>query len=515
MRAHSDRVSALIAGGGPVGLTVGLLLGRRGIDCLVVERRLGTSVLPRATGVNVRSMEIFRGLGLEEQIRSVSLAGDGVPFLLAGETVAGPARTRVESDQYLSAMPPGWPSPAQACWCAQDQLEPLLLAAAQACASTALRFGAELVSVTDNGDQVRAVLRDTGTGDTQMVEAAYLVGADGVHSTVREQLGIGARGQEAFASELTILFRADLEPALHGRRFFLYRIENGEVSGILRPARTSGRWLFGTPAPAGTTPGRCAELLRAAVGDPGLDVEIIATGAWQAAALVADAFIQGRVVLAGDSAHQHTPGGGFGLNMGIGDAHNLAWKLAAVLDGWAGPGLLGTYETERRPLAQLTTKLSAERLQAGVARSARILGVVLGAEYQAGAFVPDGSPPPATTDPVTDYRPCARPGHRAPHLWLDPGRTISTLDLFNTGELTLLTAEPGAWQAAATAAVDNGIPLHVQELRAPAWPGSYEVEPHGAVLVRPDGYVAARWPSAPPPAPPALAVALAGILRHR
>ena len=123
MRAHSDRVSALIAGGGPVGLTLGLLLDRRGIDCLVVERRLGTSVLPRATGVNVRSMEIFRGLGLEEQIRSVSLAGDGVPFLLAGETVAGPVRARVESDQYLSAMPPGWPSPAQACWCAQDQCD--------------------------------------------------------------------------------------------------------------------------------------------------------------------------------------------------------------------------------------------------------------------------------------------------------------------------------------------------------------------------------------------------------
>ena len=126
-----DQATVLVVGGGPVGLALGVLLGRWGIGCVVVERRSGTSVLPRATGINVRSMEIFRGLGLEEPIRAVSLAGDGAPFLMFGETLSGPARARVESDQYLSAMPPGWPSQTQAYWCAQDQIEPLLLEAAQ------------------------------------------------------------------------------------------------------------------------------------------------------------------------------------------------------------------------------------------------------------------------------------------------------------------------------------------------------------------------------------------------
>ena len=500
----------LVAGGGPVGLTLGVLLGRLGIGCVVAERRSGTSVLPRATGVNVRSMEIFRGLGLEDSIRAVSLAGDGIPFLLVGETLTSPPRARVESEQYLSVMPTGWPSPTQALWCAQDQLEPLLLAAARAQQSTAVVFDTELVSFTA-GDRVRADLRDVRTGEVRTVEADYLVGADGPRSTVRRLCGIGTSGHPAFADELTILFRADLEPALGGRRFFLYRVENAEVSGIMRPAGGSGRWLFGTPGTADTTPERCVALIRAAVGDPGLDVEIIATGAWEAAALVADDFVRGRVLLAGDAAHQHTPGGGFGMNTGIQDAHNLAWKLAAVVEGWASPGLLSSYQAERRPLAQLTTELSVARLQGGVAKSARTLGVVLGARYDTGAVVADGSPPPVA-DPVTDYQPCARPGHRAPHIWLDTSRTTSMLDLFTSG-FVLLTSAPTAWQAAVTAAARSGVPVRLEDPRVQGWTDAYGVGSGGAVLVRPDGYVAARWPL--PPGQPALTRALPVILRPR
>ena len=143
-----DQVSVLVAGGGPVGLTLGVLLGHLGIGCVVAERRSGTSLLPRVTGVNVRSIEIFRGLGLEDSIRAVSLAGDGIPFLLVGETLTSPPRARVESEQYLSAMPAGWPSPTQALWCAQDQLEPLLLKAARSQDSTTVVFDTELVSFT-------------------------------------------------------------------------------------------------------------------------------------------------------------------------------------------------------------------------------------------------------------------------------------------------------------------------------------------------------------------------------
>ena len=504
-----DQVSVLVAGGGPVGLTLGVLLGRLGIGCVVAERRSGTSLLPRATGVNVRSMEIFRDLGLEDSIRAVSLAGDGIPFLLVGETLTSPPRARVESEQYLSAMPAGWPSPTQALWCAQDQLEPLLLEAARSRESTTVVFDTELVSFTA-GDRVRADLRDVRTGEVRTVEADYLVGADGPRSTVRRLSGIGTSGHPAFADELTILFRADLEPALHGRRFFLYRVENGEVSGIMRPAGASGRWLFGTPGTADTTPERCVALIRAAVGDPGLDVEIIATGTWGAAALVADDFVRGRVVLAGDAAHQHTPGGGFGLNSGIQDAHNLAWKLAAIVDRWAAPGLLSSYQAERRPLAQLTTELSVARLQGGVAKSARTLGAVLGARYDTGAFVADGSPPPPVADPVTDYQPCARPGHRAPHVWLDASHTTSMLDLF-TGGFVLLTSAPATWQAAVTAAARSGVPIRLEAPPVPGWIDAYGVGSDGAVLVRPDGYVAARWPV--PSRQPALAHALSVILR--
>ena len=485
----------VVVGAGPVGLTAGLLLARDGVTVLIVERRGGTSVLPRATGVNVRSMEIFRSLGLERAIAAVSLPADGAPLLLAGESLVAPVRTTIAStqSQYAAA---DWPSPTHLSSCAQDQLEPVLVAAVGAQPTAQLRFGTELVSLTDRGDRVTATLRDTTRNDTDTVEADYLIGADGAHSTVRRLLGIEMTGRDAIADDLTILFRADLEPLLDGRRFLLYQVDNPEVRGILRPAGASGRWLLDTPQVGDTSAERCVQLIRAAVGVPDLEAEVLAIGAWQEAAMVADAFSRGRVFLCGDAAHRHTPGGAFGMNTGIQGAHNLAWKLAGVLHGWAGPALLATYQAERQPLARLTTRLSAELFQAGVVRPARPLGVVLGAGYDSPAIVPDGTPAPEVTNPIADYRPSARPGQRAPHAWLDAARTTSTLDLFGGG-FVLLTGDRTAWGSAAASARTTGVPLRVEERDPTTWAGLYGIRPDGAVLVRPDGYVAARWPTTP------------------
>jgi putative polyketide hydroxylase len=483
-------VPVLIVGGGPAGLTASLLLSQLGIASMLIERRPQPSPLPRATGVNVRSMEIFRSLGLERAIDDASMPTGGVPFLLAGETLSADPRATVESRQYEPPSVPGWPSPTYARWCAQDDLESVLLDAIGREPRSQVCLGTELMSF-DTGAGVSAVVRDVVTGAARTVHAEYLLGADGASSRVRDRLGIAMRGQAGLSHQLSILFRADLDPILRSRRFCLYRIENDTVTGVMRPAGRSGRWLFGTPADPGMSPQRCIELVRAAVGVADLDVEVIATGAWEACAQVADTFRAGPVLLVGDSAHQHTPGGGFGMTSAIAAAHNLAWKLAAVLARSAGPALLDSYETERRPLAQLTASLSARLLQAGVHQSARTLGVVLGARYDDGALIPDGSPAPQVNDPVADYEPCARPGHRAPHHWLDRARITSTLDLFKS-TFVICTAEPADWQPAVKEATTAGLPVRIATLPAEAT-RTYGIGPTGAVLVRPDGYVAARW----------------------
>lgn len=499
----------LIAGGGPAGMTASLLLSRLGIASMLIERRLQPLPLPRATGINVRSMEILRSMGLEDAIDDVSMPTGGVPFLLIGETLSAGPRATIESKQYEPSSAPDWPSPTYARWCAQDELEAVMLQAVRREPRSEMCLGAELVSF-DTGAGVSAVVRDVATGATRFVHAEYLVGADGANSGVRNRLGIAMRGPAGLSNQLSILFRADLDPILRGRRFCLYRIENDTVTGILRPAGRSGRWLFGTPADPDTSRRGCVELVRAAVGVADLEVEVIATGAWEACAQVADIFRAGPVLLVGDSAHQHTPGGGLGMTSAIAAAHNLAWKLAAVLGGWAGPALLDSYETERRPFAQLTTGLSARLLQAGVQQSASTLGVVLGAHYDHGALIPDGSPARVVNDPIADYEPCARPGHRAPHHWLDRARTRSTLDLFGSS-FVVCTPEPAHWQLPVKEATTAGVPVRVETLPAEAT-HTYGIEATGAVLVRPDGYIAARWATSSEARRNALRSTLATIL---
>lgn len=488
--APPETIPVLIVGAGPAGSTASLLLARQGIASLVVERRLQPSILPRATGVNVRSMEIFRGLGLEARLDAAAMPAAGMPFAVVGETLSAPPRETIRSEQYEPPTDPAWPSPTFARWCAQDELEAVVLDALGEEPRADLRFGAELVSM-DVDATVTAELRDVRSGETWEVAADYVLAADGASSGIRDSLGIGMDGQAGLTKQLSILFRADLDAFLHGRRFCLFHVQNDVLTGVVRPAGSSGRWLLGTSGTA-APPARCVELVRAAVGAPDLEVEIVATGAWEASALVADRFRAGPVFLVGDAAHLHTPGGGFGMNAAVAGAHNVAWKLAAVLDGWAGPPLLDTYETERRPLAELTTSLSADLLRAGGRQSARTLGVVLGARYRTGALRPDPTPASPPDDPVADYRPCARPGHRAPHRWLDAARTRSTLDLFGTG-FVVCAPDPAGWDAGVRHAAAAGIPLRCAPLPRDA-ADAYGIDEGGAVLVRPDGYVAARWP---------------------
>jgi putative polyketide hydroxylase len=238
---------------------------------------------------------------------------------------------------------------------------------------------------------------------------------------------------------------------------------------------------------------------------------------------LAERYRVGRVFLAGDAAHHMPPTGGFGLNTGVQDVHNLAWKLAAVLHGWAGPGLLDSYEAERLPYGRAITEQAlanarslgrGETLDAtppgALARPEFLneLGMIFGAQYESNAIVPDGTPPPKVANPVTDYEPSARPGSRAPHVWIErDAARLSTVDLFDGRRFTLLAGpEGGAWCNAARAAAERlGAPLDALTISAAAsladgegrWLATYGLERDGVVLVRPDGYVAWRKASAP------------------
>jgi hypothetical protein len=254
-----------------------------------------------------------------------------------------------------------------------------------------------------------------------------------------------------------------------------------------------------------------------------------------AAAQVAEHYRRGRVFLAGDAAHHMPPTGGFGLNTGVQDVHNLVWKLAGVLQGWAAPDLMDSYEVERLPYGRAITEQALANARslgrgesveatppAALARPEFLneLGMIFGARYESGALVADGTPPPTVANPVTDYEPTARPGSRAPHVWVErDGVRVSTLDLLGGQRFTLLTGPDGrAWSQAARAVAGRlRVPLEAVLLEAtvgaePRWPAAYGIERDGAVLVRPDGFVGWRYASSHADPTATLAAALEEML---
>jgi putative polyketide hydroxylase len=527
-------VPVLIVGGGPVGLTASLLLSQHSIRSLLVERHPGTATLPKARGINARTMEMYRQMGVETAIREAGMPARFGGTIIWAESLAGAEINRLKPGRGSAANLVV--SPVGNCGCAQDDFEPVLRRHAEAAAPDGLRFHTELADVSYDAEGASGTLTDRTAGTPLPFRARYLIAADGAQSRMRQKLGVGMVGERDVYDSVNIHFRADLRQWTADRPAALYLIEQPELRGTFLTINGTDRWGFLIHSlaqygysPADFTPERCIAMVRQAVGVADLPVEVLGVSAWKASAVVADRYRDGPVFLAGDAAHEMPPTGGFGLNTGVQDVHNLAWKLAAVLHGHAQPSLLDTYDTERRPLADLITKTSLlNALSMG--RTARQdgaklprpeflneQGLVFGPRYVSSAVIPDGTAPPSPADPVTEYVASAHPGCRAPHVWLSrDGEKISTIDLFGPRFVLLAGPRGALWREAADR--QSGLPLTVHligeefEDADGQWPSAYGVEDSGAVLVRPDGYVAWRLARLPPDPAGALAAAFGALL---
>ncbi|MFJ7194096.1 MULTISPECIES: FAD-dependent monooxygenase [unclassified Streptomyces] len=516
----------LIVGGGPVGLTLSNLLSRYGVDHLLVEARPDVSRHPKARGVSARSMEIFRRCGLEGEVRAAGLPASQV-FFYRGRDLVDPDFVRSGVAHDAADGDENTPSPGMIC--SQDALEPVLLRRARESAADRIRFGVRLLSFAEDEDGVRAVLEDRADGEQYTVRAGWLVGCDGAASTVRTGAGVGMDGPTGLGHFLSVRFEAPLGDVVADRASASYFLTPPGRGGFMA-VDNDRHWIYQYPFDPAHRLGdedpaarkRLKDLVRAAAGIPDLEVTVRDTMVWRMDAQLASAYRNGRVLLAGDAAHVIPPTGGHGMNTGIGDADNLAWKLAAVTAGRAAPALLDSYQAERRPVARQVIDVSTEnaRARTGYRIDDELL---LTAAYRSAAVIPDTDDPATAPRPpldVSGYHPSGAPGHRAPHTRISgPPGVISTLDLIGPGFTLITAADTPGWQPQAdAAAAAAGIPVTLHRLDGGRLrqesPGAFNrlcaLPATGAVLVRPDGHIA--WRAASPSAEPDLLHALRRIL---
>lgn len=511
-----EATPVLIVGGSLVGLSAAVFLAWQNVPVVLVDKHRDSSPHPRAIGFTTRTMEHFRQAGVE------------VPASLQG--MKPPRRARVESltGTWFEEYP--WTrggkgaygaeeSPEHAIAITQDRLEPILRERAREL-DAQLWLGTELRDFTHDDSGVTATLRRREDGHEYRLRAQYAIAADGATSAVRDRLGVGRHGQGRLSVQRSILFRAPLDEYLR-QGVVQFEIEQPDFKAFLT-TYSDGRWVLMLSDDIARDAGEQIRLVQRAIGREDIPIELVTTGRWELGALIADRFSVGRVFLAGDAAHQLPPNrGGFGANTGIDDAHNLAWKLAAVLSGRSDPRLLETYDAERRPIAdlrhdQLFARADYKAYLKTAPSTVPVLddtAVELGQLYRSAA-IPDAGPdlPPAQLP----SRWAGQPGTRAPHLWIsgDKAEECSTLDLFHRDWVVL--SEDGRWSTAAErAAAHLGVPVtfvHVGADMKPVGPGAfrtaYGIGPDGATLIRPDGYIAWRTSTAPPDPTRALTTAL-------
>ncbi|MDT5307291.1 MAG: putative polyketide hydroxylase [Mycobacterium sp.] len=510
-------VPVLIAGAGAGGLAASALLAKHGVNSLLVEKRREIFIYPKARNLSFRSLEILRGLGLADQVHAVA---DRVSDMVVKPTLnSAEEKLAIDIDAVFAGLDQLSPE-SSVQYCPQSSLEPMLLAETRRRGSE-VRYGTELCSFEQDDSGVTVVLRDLQSGESETVRADYLIAADGVHSRIRESLGVTTSGYGALPIFVVfIYFRAPW------RRFVPHlsdgdgvQVKNPDVDGIFLVAKDDLGMFITTYFPgkgetaAQFTPQYCREVLTKAVGEE-IDLEIIEAAAWQPYEQVADQFQCGRVFLVGDSGHTMPPFKAGGANTAIQSAHNLAWKLAAVLGGTADAALLASYHAERHPVGRFAARQSLTGPTVALIdlddqgpglppeEEASMFSLLVGYQYRSAAVVSDQ---PASTDPdavslVDELR--GQPGTRVPHAWVQHGgKRVSTLDLLGGG-FTLLTGDDGArWiETAAAASAALGVPITVHCIGSAgdaldldgAWAQATGLAPGGALLVRPDDFVGWR-----------------------
>ena len=535
MTSEVAKFPVAIVGGGPVGLAMAVLLDRFGIEFVLFERSPGITDHPKARGCDIRTMELFRQWGIEQKVQARGLPSGSDSFAFV-DSLSGFEYGRTIPELNIGQ------SPSWRCLVSQDVVEEELYELVRDSRVGRVFWSTEFVDFneTEAGTTVRT--RNTETGEVKTWRADLLIGADGAGSTVRRQTDITMRGPATLAVMANEYWLADLSHLPRITATAAYRVvPKVAVESIWTVLNGNGkdRWLsagqVGRENDERATPRTDAEVIslaRRQTGIPDLEVKVISRSIWRLSRQVATKFRSGRVLLIGDAAHRFPPNGGFGMNTGIQDAHNLAWKMRLVFDGKAGPALLDTYDTERRPVAESNADFSLGNQKRFLATDAALRsgnrdqinfwirdthnhlhssGQSLGFAYEEGALVQDGTAK-TPLDPK-HYQPNDRPGNRFPHVWQDLAMTTSTLDWFDKEFVLVAGSKGDAWiNSARDAAESAGVPVRVHQLDVTNEADGLRMGPRGATLVRPDGHVAWRMPWAPADARAELVSALTATL---
>ncbi|PGU93503.1 FAD-binding monooxygenase [Bacillus thuringiensis] len=514
----SNDVPVLIVGGGLSGLASALFLAKHNVDYLLVERHPSTAIHPKAGGITFRTMELFRELGLEQRIRSAGKALENCRGRIAVHTIAEANKeelVQMRAAQYgndeklLQKIEEISPSKQTACY--QIILEEMMLQEARTLGGE-LSFYYELVSYEQNEQGVIATIRNRETEEESIIYCDYVIAADGAKSKIRKQLGISTEGRGTIGGYyMNIYFEADLSEFIQGDAFGFSMVLHPEVLGALIPVDNERRWIYHVSydplkgeRPEDFTIERCKQIIQTAIGSTNVEPEIVSVLPWKAAESTATKFQENRIFLVGDSAHIMPPTGGFGSNTGIQDAHNLAWKLAAVIKGKAKPKLLETYREERYPVAKLTTEYASSLLfraanrEEGSLNNMDGLAVTVGYQYCSEAIL-DESATPHRMD-IVDLN--GRPGTRAPHFWgMYKGKEVSILDLFGNHFVLLTGVDNSSW-AEAVYDVSSKLGINIKVYRVGlsgdfiaqenVFCELYGIENEGVVLIRPDGFIGWR-----------------------
>lgn len=515
-------IPVLIVGAGPVGLSLALALARQNISSLVIERHPSVTQHPRARGVNIRTMELFRQWGNAEELLKHEQSKEARRFIWA-TSLQGEEVTRIELDDVDISLY----SPTQASLVSQDHVEESLCKTLSEYPQAQVEFLKEYISFEENAAGIVVCILDRTTQQKEYIQAQYLIAADGAHSGIRKQLNIAMDGPENLGQFCSVYCEIDISQWTKYRPCIGYFFTDLEIAGrFLASVDGANRWILGIRYQEGNTKEDftdeyCVEEIRRVTRVPDLQVHIINKSFWTMAAQIATHYRQGKVFLAGDAAHRLPPTGGLGMNTGVQDAHNLAWKLAHALRYGATDKLLDSYYEERAPIAKqnmLWSKENAaryteiyealysnnkEKLIAKLheqKNNLNHLGLDFGFIYHSNIVCSEN----AQTLSVTsyEYRPTTLSGARAPHVSLiQKGKTISSLDLFEKDFVLLVSADGSAWKnIAQDLNKDLSFPLKTYQIANDGdlidlnnnWLAIYQITATGAVLVRPDGHVAWR-----------------------